>query len=57
MKEKEFEQMDDATLSAAGVLLINGRQYDGIQEEKDEWIEAARKRLYDPQGRRDEDIS
>jgi hypothetical protein len=41
----DFEKINDTTLSAAGVLLIEGRQYEGIEEEKDEWIEEAQKRL------------
>ena len=45
MKKKDFEQMDDTTLSAAGTLLVRGREYEGIQEEKDAWIEVAKERL------------
>lgn len=43
--EPDFREMNDVTLAAAGTLLTEGRQYEGIQEEKDEWIREAKERL------------
>ena len=45
MSEYIFKDMDNATLAAAGTLLFEGRQYEGIEQEKEAWAEVAIERL------------
>lgn len=44
-ENNKFKEMDNPTLAAAGTLLFEGRQYEGIEKEKEKWAKEAVNRL------------
>lgn len=43
--EHDFEEMSNETLKKAIHLLVNGRQYEGIEQDKDNCLLEVKKRL------------
>ena len=44
-KKEDFEEMDNQTLKVAAELLVNGRQYENIEQEKHNCLEVMKERL------------